>query len=247
MQLKVVGGVIVGAAVVAAGAVIAQADGTKAGAAAQTGGLAVENGLVERVAAAGAENMVKVSNRSKEALAITVTRAAVDAVLLRRREPEPPLELRGRRQRERVHARVGESKEVKVTLTTGTASVYGALEIVGLPADIAKRKGVVTGYRIVSALRYKPAHATYALKVGAAKIKAGMVTLSVKSTGNTAEPVTGTVRLKGPLGTRQGSVKSTRLLPGKTIALGAGRPPRACRPGPTRRRSRSSRARSRRR
>ena len=28
------------------------------------------------------------------------------------------------------------------------------------------------------------------------------------------------MRLKGPLGTRQGSIKATRLLPGKTIALG---------------------------
>ena len=47
-----------------------------------------------------------------------------------------------------------------------------------------------------------------------------MVTLSIRSTGNTDEPVSGTVRIKGPLGTRQGSVKATRMLPGKTIALG---------------------------
>ena len=99
---------------------------------------------------------------------------------------------------------------------------YGALEVIGLPTDIAKRKGIVTGYRLVGALRYKPAVPTYALKVGAAKVKSGMVTLSVKSSGNTAEPVSGTVRLKGPLGTRQASVKATRVLPGKTIAIAAG-------------------------
>jgi hypothetical protein len=46
-----------------------------------------------------------------------------------------------------------------------------------------------------------------------------MLTLSVKSSGNTAEPVSGTISLKGPLGTRQTSVDATGLLPGKTIAL----------------------------
>ena len=46
------------------------------------------------------------------------------------------------------------------------ASLYGALEVVGLPADIAKRKGVITGYRLVGPLRYKPARQAYALKAG---------------------------------------------------------------------------------
>ena len=96
---------------------------------------------------------------------------------------------------------------------------YGALEIVGLPTDIAKRKGLVTGYRLVGALRYTPAKPVYALKVGSAKVKSGMLTLNVKSSGNTADPVSGTVKVKGPLGTRQSSVKGVRVLPGKTVSL----------------------------
>ena len=43
--------------------------------------------------------------------------------------------------------------------------------------------------------------------------------LTVRNTGNTAEPVTGRVRLSGPLGTRNGSIKCTRILPGKSVAL----------------------------
>jgi len=217
--LKVVGGVIVGAAVVAAGAVIAQADGTKAGAAALTGGLVIQNGLIDRPAAAGARNQVMVENRSSQAMTVAVTprpwiQSASGAVSSNRRST-----LRDVGVSEAAFTlKAGESKQIDVTLKTGT-SQYGALEVVGLPTDIAKRKGLIAGYRVVSALRYTPATKTYALKVGAAKIKANMVTLSVKSSGNTVDPVSGTVRLKGPLGTRQGSLKATRLLPGKTISL----------------------------
>jgi hypothetical protein len=219
VQLKVVGGVIVGAAAVAVGAVIAQADGTKAGAAQQYGGLAIENGVIERKAAAGAANTVKVSNRSKQAMTIAVTarpwvQSSTGVVSPNRRST-----LRDVKVSETAFTlAAGESKELQVTLTTGTPQ-YGALEIVGLPKDINKRKGLVTGYRLVSALRYKAATSTYGVKAGAAKVKADALTLSVKNTGNTTDPVSGTIRLKGPLGTRQGSIRATRLLPGKTVAL----------------------------
>jgi len=211
---------IVGAAMATAGAMIAQADATKSGAVMQGGGLAVENGAkIERPAAPGAANLVKVENRSAKALAVEVaarpwTQSSSGQVSPNRRTilhdvaiSEPSFTLAP-----------GMSKDVKVTLTTG-ASQYGALEVVGLPTDIAKRKGIVTGYRIVGALRYTPTAPTYTLQAGAAKIKSGMLTLRVTSRGNSVSPVGGDVRLKGPLGTRQGAIKSVRLLPGKTIAL----------------------------
>jgi hypothetical protein len=219
VHVKVVGGVIVGAAVVAAGAVIAQADGTKAGAAALPGGLVVQNGLIEKAAATGAAQTVTIENRSDGALTVAVTprpwiQSSSGVVSPNRRST-----LRDVGVSENAFTlKSGETKNVVVTLKTGTPQ-YGALEVVGLPADIAKRKGIVAGYRIVGALRYKAATSTYALKVGSAKIKADMLTLSLKSSGNTADAVTGSVRLKGPLGTRQTSIKATRLLPGKTIAL----------------------------
>ena len=210
---------MVGAAVVAAGAVIAHADGTKAGAAALPGGLSIENGLIERPAAAGVNNVVKINNRSNAALTVAVTprpwiQSSTGVVSPNRRST-----LRDVGVSENAFTlKSGESKDVTVTLKTSTPQ-YGALEIVGLPTNVAKRKGIVTGYRLVSSLRYLPATKTYALRLGSAKVKKDMLTLSVKSTGNTAEPVSGSVRLKGPLGTRQSSVDATGLLPGKTIAL----------------------------
>jgi hypothetical protein len=82
---------------------------------------------------------------------------------------------------------------------------------------------VVTGYRLVGALRYTPAASSYNLATGAVKLKGKgskrMLTLTLRNNGNTIQPVSGTVRVRGPLGTRQGSVKATRVLPGKRISL----------------------------
>jgi len=217
VQLKLVGGVVTGAAIVAAGAVIAQASGSKV--AALDGGLGVQNALIERQAVAGAANTVKVFNNSKAPLTVSVTarpwtQASSGLVSPNRRSTLSSVGI----SEGAFTLDPGATKDVTVTLKSGSPQ-YGALEVIGLPTDVAKRKGIVTGYRVVGALRYKPAVATYALKVGSAKIKSGMVTLSVRNSGNTADAVSGTVRLKGPLGTRQGSVKATRLLPGKTISL----------------------------
>ena len=52
-------------------------------------------------------------------------------------------------------------------------SLYGALEVIGLPRNAATRKGVVTGYRLIGALRYNPATPTYALTGAAAKVSKG--------------------------------------------------------------------------
>jgi hypothetical protein len=116
----------------------------------------------------------------------------------------------------------GGSKVITVT-KRDAASLYGALEVVALPADVAERKGVVAGYRILTALRYNPAARTYSLKAGAAKMTGSgskrALALTVRNAGNTIDPVTGKVRLSGPLGTRNGSIKSTRILPGKSVAL----------------------------
>jgi hypothetical protein len=219
VQLKVVGGVIAGAAVVAAGAVIAQADGKKPGSAAQEGGLAVQNGLIERPAAAGANNVVNIKNNTKAALTVAVTprpwvQSSTGTVSPNRRSTLRDVGI----SEHEFTLTSGASKDITVTLKTGNPQ-YGALEIVGLPTNVAKRKGLITGYRLVSALRYLPATKTYKLKVGSAKVKKDMLMLRVSNSGNTAEPVSGSVRLKGPPGTRRGSVKATGVLPGKTIAL----------------------------
>jgi hypothetical protein len=114
----------------------------------------------------------------------------------------------------------GAEKTVTVTARSG-AVTYGGLEVVGLPAGAADRQGVVAGYRIVSSLRLNPATPVLSLKAGTAKVTGSgsrrAVVLPVRNAGNTIQPVTGSVRLKGALGTRQRALESVRVLPGKTV------------------------------
>ena len=93
---------------------------------------------------------------SKKALDVDGLLAPVEAVRERRRHPEPAQAARRRRQRRLVHARSGCRKKVTVTLSSVPSAgyLYGVLEVIGLPTDLDKLKGVVPGYRLLSALRY---------------------------------------------------------------------------------------------
>lgn len=202
--------------------------------AADQGGLAVSPLSVERGASVGAKDTVTVANHSKEALTISVkarpwTQSASGAVSPNRRS-----ELGGVKLSEEGDFTLapGQERAIDVTLgaTASGGSLYGALEVVGLPSDLAKRKGVVTGYRLVGALRYHASAKTYKLTAGSPKVaKDKTVVLPIRSRGNTNDPVSGTVRLKGALGTSNGSVKATRILPGKqvSVALSSGKKLRA--------------------
>jgi hypothetical protein len=216
------------------GAVIARADDPSARVTQLSNGLSLSTPdgstdpsvKIDRPAQAGATDTLKIANNSKDALTVTVTarpwtQSASGAVSPNRRATlggvavsEPSFALAP-----------GTSKNLTVTLggVPSSGYLYGALEVVGVPADIAQRKGVVAGYRLVDTLRYNPVTAAYGLKAGAAKVsgkgKAKTLTLSVRNTGNTIAPVTGTVKLKGALGTKNGTIKATRILPGKSVAV----------------------------
>jgi len=228
VQLKVSGtGRRVGAAagvlaVATAGAVIARADDQNARTAQATGGLAVSPAQIERPAAAGAANVVTLANNSRETLNITVKARPWTQSSSGLASPNRRRTLSGVTVSDGSFTlAAGAKRDVTVTLGGAPAggSLYGALEVVGLPRTAQTRKGVVTGYRLVGALRYNPATPTYALSVASAKVSKGMIVLPIRSTGNTAEPVTGTVRVRGPLGTRQGSIKATRILPRKRVSV----------------------------
>lgn len=218
MELKK-GLVAAGAVAVAAGAggaVFAHASNR---AQSTQGGLAVSPAMIERPAQAGAADTVNVTNNSGKPLDVTVaarpwTQGSSGAVAPDRRHSLGTVAVSA----PSFTLAAGQTKAVTVTLKSG-APTYGSVEVIGLPTDVAKRKGIVLGYRVLGTLRYDPSSPVHALKAGAAKVSKGALTLSVRNTGNTVDPVTGTVAIKGPLGTRQGTIKSTRILPGKSIAV----------------------------
>ena len=114
----------------------------------------------------------------------------------------------------------GEERPVDVTLTTAPSAgaLYGALEIVGLPADHATRKGVVLGYRLVATIRVLPSTPTREPRGRQRRRRPkGTAVIPVRNTGNTIDQVTGSVTLKGARGSRNRSVQAVRILPGKQV------------------------------
>ena len=92
----------------------------------------------------------------------------------------------------------GAEQAVTATLNSAPSAgyLYGAIEAVGVPTDLSKRKGVVLGYRLVGALRITPATPKTGLTAGTAKAVKGTAVVPVKNTGNTLDAVSGTVRVK---------------------------------------------------
>jgi hypothetical protein len=181
---------------------------------------------INRKAETGAADKLFVMNQSKSALDVTVharrwTQASDGVTVPKRRGSLAGVKV----DEERFTLAPGARQEVTVTLNSVPSSgyLYGALEVTGLPADLDERKGVVAGYRLVNALRYTPANARSAIKVGRLKVvgkgKARALTLAVRNTGNTLDPVSGSVRLKSAFGTRNASVTPIRIVPGKTVRL----------------------------
>jgi hypothetical protein len=214
-------------AAIAGGAVIARADDPPARGAQAAGGLGVSPMQVERPAAAGAANVMTVANHSRSALDVTVKARPWIQSSSGATSPNRRRSLGGVRVSEQAFTLApGASKLVTVTLggMPSGGALFGALEIVGLPQDLEDRKGIVAGYRLVSALRYTAATPRSGVRAGAVKLvgtgSKKTLTLTVRNTGNTIEPVSGRVRLKGPLGTKNASIKATRILPGKSVRLG---------------------------
>jgi hypothetical protein len=113
----------------------------------------------------------------------------------------------------------GASQDVPVTLSAvpSAGSLYGAIEVVGLPADADKRKGVVLGYRLVSTIRVLPAVPKLRLVAGKVKASKGKAVLPVRNAGNTIDAVTGKISVKNSRGTRNTSLKAVKILPGERV------------------------------
>ena len=214
------------AAVAAVGAVAARADDESARVAQNNGGLSISPVAVDRPTQVGAANAMTVANHTNAALDITVkarpwVQSSSGAVSPNRRSTLAAVGI----SEQAFTLAPGATKDLNVTLKSAPAGGYlfGALEVIGIPSDIAKRKGVVTGYRLLGPLRYNAPTATYGLKAGTPKVSGKgskqALTLAVRNTGNTLSPVGGTLRLKGPLGTKNLSIKATKILPGKSVSL----------------------------
>jgi len=217
-----------GAAVLAlsAGAAAYGNKATAGGAAAQaTGGLSVIPGTIEvKAGTTGPLGTMKVANRSAEALTVTVTPRQWTQDASGKVAPNRRSTLSGVSVGEASFTLApGAEKDVPVNVSSAPANgLYGAMEVVGLPADVATRKGVVLGYRVVSAFRLAPGTPKTGVSAGKIKPGKGTALLPVKSTGNTLDPVSGTVSVKDSRGTRNLTIPAVKILPGKTVNVPLG-------------------------
>jgi hypothetical protein len=221
--------VALGAVLTALGAAGAAAvQGVAAGgSAAQTkdGGLSVMPALIEHSAQPGELASMTVANRSTAPLEVTVTprpwvQAVTGAVSPNRRATLPGVSV----SQTKFTLQPGAETVVTANLTSAPSAgyLYGAMEVVGVPTDAATRKGVVLGYRLVGAIRINPAAPKYSITAGNVKASGATAVIPVKNAGNTIDPVSGSVKVKSAQGTKNLTVASVKILPGKTVNLPAG-------------------------
>jgi hypothetical protein len=213
-------GVVVLAAV-ASGAVIARADDAKPHAAAAAGGLKVMPVLIDKPAATGTIAPYTVVNNSSKAVDVTVAarpwvQSSSGATTLNRRKTLSGIELSDTSFSLAPRAQ----KQLTISSSSG-ASMFGGIEVIGIPKGAEDQDGVVLGYRLISNLRLNPATPVLSLEAGSPKVTGKgsdrAVVLPVKNAGNTIQPVSGRVSLKSALGTRQRDLDSLRILPGKRV------------------------------
>jgi hypothetical protein len=189
------------------------------------GGLSLMPATIEHGAQPGPLAAMTVANRSKTALEVTVTarpwvQSASGKVSPNRRGSLPGVSI------DKTSFTLAPGAEQQVTATLESVPtagyLYGAIEAVGVPTDLSKRKGVVLGYRLVGALRVLPATPKRGLSAGKAKVVKGTAVVAVKNTGNTLDAVGGTVRVKGSRGTKRLSLAATKILPGKSVNIPLG-------------------------
>src|SRR5262245_35386840 len=148
---RAIAGVVVLAAA-AGGAVIAQANDAKPQASAAEGGLGVGPVMLEKTAAAGTVGTLTVTNNSSRRVDVKVAarpwlQSSSGAISINRRKSLSAIDLSDTSFALAAHAH----KDVTVTARTAN-SLYGGIEVIGLPAGAEDKDGVVLGYRLVSSL-----------------------------------------------------------------------------------------------
>jgi hypothetical protein len=187
---------------------------------AQAGGLSITPAVLEESPAhAGTLGSVMVTNRSKQALTVTVAprqwnQDASGKVSAKRAGGLAGVSV----DKSSFTLAPQGSQNVTVSASSPAAGYeYGALEVIGIPADAAKRSGVVVGYRLVGTLRMLPAQKRYSLTAGDVKRDGKAVVVPVTNDGNTLDPVSGTVQVKGARGTLNDNVGDVKILPRKKV------------------------------
>jgi hypothetical protein len=209
---------------------MAVADDKPAAHASAAGGLSLTPQRVERIARVGATASVTLVNTTGRPLRITVRvrpwrQARGGAVTpdtrrtLRRQVAVRPSAFK-------LAAGARRAVTVRLKRHPPGGSLYGGVDVVGVPVHAKPLNGIVPRYRLVGSLRLNPVKPVVRVRPGHLKVtgRSGRhaLVLPVRNRGNTVEPVVGRVSLLGPNGTRANVLKPIRIVPRWTVSVTLG-------------------------
>lgn len=215
----------------ATGGVIAQADDSPAppAQAAQQGGLEITPSTVERTARRGSVGSFKVTNTTQDTLRVTVTvrpwtqnRSSGEVAINKRANLTPYV----RASPQTFNLKPG-SRTVRLNMRRMTASrsLYGGIQVFAKQVKRKARNGIIPQWDLVGRIRLNPATKRPRLRVGAVDVVGRgnnrSLILAVRNTGNTLDPVTGSVAITGPTA-RNATIPQVSPVPGQVVYLKGG-------------------------
>jgi hypothetical protein len=220
------GALVLAAVGLATGGVIAQADDAAPRAKAAAGGISLTPDTVAGTARNGTIGTVTIKNTTNEVLKVTVRvrpwiQNRVNGAVAR--NPKVSLSRYMTASSPSFNLAPG-SRPVRIVQrrTPPGGSLYAAIDVFAKPRNANARNGIIPQYRVVGRLRANPATKRVSLRAGSigfiGRGAARQVVMPIRNTGNTLDPIGGTVSFSGPTG-KTNPLKAITPIPGQVVNL----------------------------
>ena len=221
------GAVALAAAGLATGGVIAQADDAAPRAKAAAGGVSLTPQTVEHSARNGTLGSVTIKNTTTGTLNMTVR---VRPWLQNRTTGQVNANFRvslsryvsARQSSFRLPAGASKSVSIRQRRRPPGGSLYAAIDVLGKPRNAKARNGIIPNYRVVGRLRANPTRKRVSLRAGRigyiGRGSERQVVIPIRNTGNTLDPIGGSVTFTGPTG-KTNALKAITPIPGQVVNL----------------------------
>ena len=213
----------------ATGSVIASADDSAPVArAAQQGGVSITPASVETTAKRGRVGTITVKNTTRDTMRVTINvrpwiqnRSTGTVVLNTKASLSPYV----RASPQTFTLKAGERRvSVNMRRMTASGSLYAGFQVFAKQAK-PKRTGIIPQWDLRGKMRLNPSRKNPNLRIGATDVVGRgnnrSLILAVRNTGNTLDPVGGTVRITGPTA-RNATIPAVGIVPGQVVYLKGG-------------------------